>query len=96
MNEFSNHHSKLANEDLISIAYFEKRTIKKKARDSAKQILIERRVPANEIDVIKGDIRGRKKEERLAKLRSKEVRNMEFPYRCIAWRLRMPADNMRR
>ena len=54
MNEFSNHHSKLANEDLVRIAYFEKRIIRKKARDSAKQILIERRVPANEVDVIKG------------------------------------------
>ena len=44
MNEFLEYHSKLANEDLVRIAYFELRKFKKKARISAKEILRQRKL----------------------------------------------------
>ncbi|SEQ20232.1 hypothetical protein [Neolewinella agarilytica] len=71
MNEFSDYHSSLPNEDLVSIAYFDKRKTKKEARLSAKSVLQKRAVSTYQIEVLKKTIRERKQEERKRKLKDK-------------------------
>ncbi|WP_273445220.1 hypothetical protein [Neolewinella agarilytica] len=71
MNEFSDYHSSLPNEDLVSIAYFDKRKTKKEARLSAKSVLQKRGVSTFEIEALKKEIKERKQEERKRKLKDK-------------------------
>jgi hypothetical protein len=71
MNEFSHHHSSLPNEDLVSIAYFDRRKIKNEARLSAKSVLQKRGVSTFEIEALKKEIKERKQKERKRKLRDK-------------------------
>lgn len=69
MNPFTPHHSNLPNEDLVSIAYFDRRKTKREARLSAKSVLQQRGVSTYEIEAFKKEIKERKQEERKRKLR---------------------------
>ena len=72
MDEFLKYHQNLPNEDLVRIAYFELRKVKKQARISAKQVLKERKIEQKELEQIKDHIRQMKKEERRTKLKNKD------------------------
>lgn len=71
MEEFYKYHQKLPNEDLVRIAYFELRKVKKQARKSAKQVLKDRRIEQQELEQMKNHIRQIKREERRIKLKNK-------------------------
>ena len=70
-NEFYEHQSKLPNEDIVRIAYFELRKIKKEARETAKLILKERNIKNEHLQDYKNQIRKSKREERKQILRNK-------------------------
>lgn len=69
--DYQTHHSLLINEELVLIAFFEKRKIKKEARRSAKIILQERGINESRIEILKNQIRKRKRLERREKLKEK-------------------------
>ena len=71
MEEFLKYHKNLTNEDLVRIAYFELRKVKKQARKSARQILKERKIEQQELEEIKDQIRQMKREEKRIKLKNK-------------------------
>ena len=71
MENFRKYHETLPNEDLVRIAYFELRKIKKSARNSAKSILKERKIEQQELKQLKDQIRQMKREERRIKLKNK-------------------------
>lgn len=71
MNDFTSHHSTLPNEDLVRIAYFEKRKTKKETRLSARSILQQRGLSTYEIEALKKEIRERIREERNQRLKDK-------------------------
>jgi len=71
MEEFIKYHQNLPNEDLVRIAYFELRKVKKQARKSARQVLKERKIVQQELEQIKDQIRQMKREERRIKLKNK-------------------------
>ena len=70
-NDYYDHQRNLPTEDLVKIAYFERRKIKREARHSAKQILIERNVKDEELQDYKNQIGEIKREERKLKLKNK-------------------------
>ena len=70
-NDYYDHQRNLQTEDLVKIAYFERRKIKREARHSAKQILIERNVKDEELQDYKNQIGEIKREERKLKLKNK-------------------------
>lgn len=71
INEFIEYHSKLPDEELVKIAYFELRKYKKEARVSAKKILKQRGLSKKQIELLKNNIRRRKQKERREKLKDK-------------------------
>ena len=71
MNEFTEHHAKLTDKELIRIAYFDRRKYKKEARKSAKEILKQRNLSKEKIEFLKNEIRRIKRKERKDKLSAK-------------------------
>lgn len=72
MNEFQSYHEKLPVEDLVKIVYFERGKIEKEARNSAKEVLANKKITNKEIDAIRKDIRKRKSVQRKVKLKEKD------------------------
>lgn len=72
MNELQKYHDKLPVEDLVKIVFFERGKIKKEARNSAKDVLVNRGITNKEIDAIRKEIRKRKNSERKVKLKEKD------------------------
>ena len=75
MNQFLDHHSKLPNEDLVEIAYFNRKAYTREARQSAKIILKQRNLSTTHLDALKDEIRNRKRKERYAQLKEKGNNN---------------------
>lgn len=70
-NDYNEHQINLPTEDLVRIAYFELRKIKREARHSAKRILKERNVKDEVLQDYKNQIRKTKREERKLKLKNR-------------------------
>jgi len=80
LENYEKYHSTLPNEDLVRIAFFERRRIKKEARVSAKKVLAQRNLTLKELDALKNLIRRRKREERNMKLKDKNANYGIFDY----------------
>lgn len=70
--EFTEHHLKLTNKELVKIAYFERGKYKKEARMSAKNVLEQRGIEDSHLASLKHEIRTSNRKERKQKLKDKD------------------------